>query len=95
LWYDADIFNETAIDSSSQTTPLLAPATTLPDSTGNRYALPPTFNPQDALRIIGYDTSNLDAAIRAFKRHFIQKEVNAILTDDDKKVLYNLYRKYF
>jgi N-acetylmuramoyl-L-alanine amidase len=51
-------------------------------------------NPEIALRIIGYNTSNLDAAIKAFKLHFIQTEVNGILTDHDLRVLNNLYKKY-
>ncbi len=55
--------------------------------------IPLSFQPKDALRIIGYDVKNLDAAIKAFKLHFVQKEVNGILTDDDKKVLYHLYKK--
>ena len=46
----------------------------------------------DALRIIGYDVSDLNAAIRAFKLRFIQKDVNAPLTREDKKVLYNVYK---
>lgn len=50
--------------------------------------------PEIALRIIGYDTSNLDAAIKAFKLHFIQTEVDGVLTDYDLRVLNNLYRKY-
>ncbi len=54
---------------------------------------PDGFNPEDALRIIGYDTSNLDAAIKAFKLHYIQTEVNAELTDYDLSVLYSLYKK--
>lgn len=33
---------------------------------------PENFDPAIALRIIGYDTRNLSAAIVAFKRHFIQ-----------------------
>lgn len=53
-----------------------------------------TINPELALRIIGYDTSDLDAAIRAFKLHFIQKDINAVLTEEDLKILYNLSRKY-
>lgn len=58
-------------------------------------AMPPEhFNPVDALRIIGYDTSNLKAAIRAFKLHYIQHEVNDVLTEDDICVLYNLYLKF-
>ena len=53
-----------------------------------------TINPELALRVIGYDTSDLEAAIKAFKLHFIQEDVNAILTDEDLKILYNLARKY-
>src|SRR5690606_13556412 len=62
---------------------------------GDSLAAPPEhFNPVDALRIIGYDTRNLDAAIRAFKLHYIQHEVNAVLTEDDICVLYDLYLNY-
>ncbi|MFC3195998.1 N-acetylmuramoyl-L-alanine amidase [Parapedobacter deserti] len=57
-------------------------------------APPENFNPVDALRIIGYDTSNLEAAIRAFKLHYIQHDVSPKLTEDDLCVLYNLYLKY-
>ena len=58
-------------------------------------AVPPEhFNPIDALRIIGYDTSNLEAAIGAFKLHYIQHDVSAILTEDDICVLYDLYLNY-
>ncbi|WP_424492754.1 N-acetylmuramoyl-L-alanine amidase [Salinimicrobium sp. GXAS 041] len=53
-----------------------------------------TINPKLALRIIGYDVSNMDAAIRAFKLHFIQEDVSSKLTDEDLKILYNLYQKY-
>ncbi len=56
--------------------------------------VPGSFNPQEALRIIGYNTSNLTAAIGAFKLHFIQTDLTAILTEEDKKVLFNLYKKY-
>ncbi|MEO8774519.1 MAG: N-acetylmuramoyl-L-alanine amidase [Gelidibacter sp.] len=50
--------------------------------------------PMIALKIIGYDVSDMDAAIKAFKLHFIQTEVNSTLTDYDLKVLNNLYKKY-
>lgn len=53
-----------------------------------------TINPKLALRIIGYDTRDMDAAIKAFKLHFIQKDINASLTDEDLKILYNLFQKY-
>ena len=52
-----------------------------------------TFNQREALRIIGYDTRDLPAAIRAFKLHFIQQNVGTPLTEADNRILYNLYRK--
>lgn len=62
----------------------------------NFLAQPPaTFNPIDALKIIGYDVSNEEAAIRAFKRKFIVKEVNGVLSSYDRTVLYNIYKRYY
>ncbi len=55
---------------------------------------PVDFDPAIALRIIGYDIRNLDAAIVAFKRHFIQTDITPILTEVDKATLFNLYKKY-
>ena len=57
--------------------------------------IPPVeFDPAIALRIIGYDVSNLPAAIVAFKRHFVQVDITPVLSDSDKMILYNLYQKY-
>lgn len=56
---------------------------------------PLTFNPVDALKIMGYDMSKPEAAIRAFKRKFTGDDREAILTDYDKAVLFDLYRKYY
>ncbi|MGJ1324574.1 N-acetylmuramoyl-L-alanine amidase [Sphingobacterium faecium] len=56
---------------------------------------PIDFNPKLALRIIGYDVKNLDAAIKAFKQHYIQSNANvAILKDNDLKILYSIYKKF-
>jgi len=55
---------------------------------------PADFNTEMALRFIGYDTSNLPAAITAFKIHFIQSDITPKLTPVDILVLYNLYLKY-
>jgi N-acetylmuramoyl-L-alanine amidase len=55
---------------------------------------PPEFDSTTALRLIGYDTSNLPAAITAFKRHFVQTDDTPVLTPCDLDVLYNVYRKY-
>lgn len=54
---------------------------------------PEDFDPALALRIIGYDTRNLSAAIVAFKRHYIQSDTSAEWTDLDLQVLYNLFLK--
>ncbi|RNI26006.1 N-acetylmuramoyl-L-alanine amidase [Rufibacter latericius] len=78
-----------SLDSTKVPTPVIAVPTTVVDVD----TIPLTFQPKDALRIIGFDVSNLEAATKAFKLHFIQKEVNGVLTDDDKKVLYHLYKK--
>ncbi|GAC1376857.1 MAG: N-acetylmuramoyl-L-alanine amidase [Hymenobacter sp.] len=107
LWYDAGILPSPAAPDSTLAlagTPLagrpVLPGIPLLDSAAldaqlahlNGAAAP--FNPQEALRIIGYDTRDLPAATRAFKLHFIQQNVGAPLTDADTRILYNLYKKY-
>ncbi|PWK75857.1 N-acetylmuramoyl-L-alanine amidase [Mucilaginibacter oryzae] len=57
--------------------------------------LPPdNFDYATALRLMGYDTSNLPAAIVAFKRHFVQTDETPVMTGLDLNILYNVYRKY-
>lgn len=57
--------------------------------------LPHEFlDPVLALRIIGYNVSDPKAAIRAFKLHFIQRDIESELTETDKRILENLYKKY-
>jgi N-acetylmuramoyl-L-alanine amidase len=53
-----------------------------------------TFNPQIALRLIGYDMKDPKAAISAFKLHFIQSDLNTSLTKLDSNVMNNLSKKY-
>ncbi len=55
---------------------------------------PASFDVEAALRRIGYDTSDLPAAIKAFKRHFIQTDLLPLMTMWDKCVLFNIYKKY-
>ncbi|TDE17190.1 N-acetylmuramoyl-L-alanine amidase [Dyadobacter psychrotolerans] len=55
---------------------------------------PMELDSASALRIIGYDIRKMDAAIIAFKRHFIQNDITPVLTVWDKTVLNNLYKKY-
>ena len=52
------------------------------------------FNALQALRIIGYDTKDSIVAIRAFKLHFVQQDSVPVLTEADKKIIYELVKKY-
>lgn len=54
---------------------------------------PADFNVQQGLRIIGYDTKNLPAAIAAFKLHFIQTELNSVLDEKTINTIYSVYKK--
>lgn len=54
---------------------------------------PADFNVEQGLRIIGYNTKNLPAAITAFKLHYIQSEVNAVLDEKTRNTIYNIYKK--
>jgi len=54
---------------------------------------PANFNIEQALRIIGYDTRNLPAAISAFKLHYIQTEVNTVLDEKTVNTIYDIYKK--
>ncbi|MBK8609820.1 MAG: N-acetylmuramoyl-L-alanine amidase [Chitinophagaceae bacterium] len=55
---------------------------------------PENFDAMQALRIIGYDTQDSIAAIKAFKLHFVQNDSVSVLTDGDKRIIYDLYKKY-
>jgi len=55
---------------------------------------PVDFDTEKALKYIGYNTTNLPAAIEAFKIHFIQSDITKNLTPVDVLVLYNIYLKY-
>ncbi len=110
LWYDADPLpspfgpepmlstDSAAVITGTPGLPLPPPpAPILPDTTrldAQLNATLPTFNPREALRIIGYDTRDLPAAIQAFKLHFVQRSIGTPLTDADTRILFNLYKKY-
>ncbi|WP_316810591.1 N-acetylmuramoyl-L-alanine amidase [Pedobacter heparinus] len=55
---------------------------------------PDDFDTVAALRIIGYNVKNLNAAIEAFKIHFVQTDISQVLTPADKLILFNVYKKY-
>jgi N-acetylmuramoyl-L-alanine amidase len=63
------------------------------DDTTN-VIIPPSFDHLLALRVVGYDLADTTAAIRAFKRHFLQDTLGRVLTGSDDKILYQLTKKY-
>ncbi|RYF88758.1 MAG: N-acetylmuramoyl-L-alanine amidase [Chitinophagaceae bacterium] len=63
------------------------------DDTTN-LTIPADFNSSHALRIIGYDISNLAAATTAFRRHFLTVDKAGEFTEPEKKVLYAVMLKY-
>jgi N-acetylmuramoyl-L-alanine amidase len=67
---------------------------TVQDTANVQVQIQDPISPREALRIIGYNTKDMKAAIKAFKLHFIQTDVCDTLTEADKKVLFNLYKKY-
>ncbi|MGY5851307.1 N-acetylmuramoyl-L-alanine amidase, partial [Salegentibacter sp. F14] len=56
--------------------------------------IPATFDVEMALKIIGFDTSDMNAALQSFKLHFIQDDIQSPLNQRELKILYNLYQKY-
>jgi N-acetylmuramoyl-L-alanine amidase len=56
--------------------------------------VPADFNPIQALRIIGYDIRNEKNAIQSYKIHFMQKDTTKTIKETDKKILYELMKKY-
>lgn len=55
--------------------------------------LPDNFNHLQALRIVGFDIKDTNAAIVGFKRHWLQDTTKGLNTDQ-LKVLYQLSKKY-
>lgn len=55
--------------------------------------LPPNFNHLQALRIVGFDIKDTNAAIIGFKRHWLQDTTKG-LNEEQLKVLYQLSKKY-
>ncbi len=62
------------------------------DTTG--VSVPADFNAMQALRIIGYDIKNPGNAIQSYKIHFVQHDTTKLIKDSDRKILFDLARKY-
>ena len=56
--------------------------------------LPVNFNAMQSLRVIGYDIKDSVSAVKAFKLHFRQMDGSSVITDEDRKIIYELSKKY-
>ena len=56
--------------------------------------LPEKFDHLQALRIIGYNIKDTGIAIQSYKIHFIPQDTTRIIGDSDKKILFDLMKKY-
>jgi len=62
------------------------------DTTG--IAVPENFNSLQALRIVGYNIKDSAAAIQSFKIHFTPSDSTATISEGDRKILFDLQKKY-
>ena len=56
--------------------------------------VPVDFNPLQALRIIGYNINKPETAIQSYKIHFVPQDTTRAITETDKKILFDLVKKY-
>jgi N-acetylmuramoyl-L-alanine amidase len=56
--------------------------------------VPVDFNPAQALRIVGYNISKPEIAIQSYKIHFVPQDTINVINDGDKKILFDLMKKY-
>lgn len=56
--------------------------------------VPADFNAVQALRIIGYPVKDTGIAIQSYKIHFVPQDTSLIMTESDRKILFDLMKKY-
>lgn len=56
--------------------------------------VPAGFNALQALRIIGYNINKPETAIQSYKIHFVPQDTTRVINDADKKILFDLMKKY-
>lgn len=62
------------------------------DTTG--VQVPADFNALQALRLIGYNTAKPESAILSYKIHFVPQDTTRVINEADKKIIFDLLRKY-
>jgi N-acetylmuramoyl-L-alanine amidase len=56
--------------------------------------VPVAFDALQALRIIGYNTAKPETAIQSYKIHFVPQDTTKIINEMDRKILFDLVKKY-
>ena len=56
--------------------------------------VPVDFNAMQALRIVGYNINKPEIAIQSYKIHFVPQDTTRTINDADKKILFDLEKKY-
>jgi N-acetylmuramoyl-L-alanine amidase len=56
--------------------------------------VPDDFNAVQALRIIGYNTAKPEIAIQSYKIHFVPQDTTRLINESDRKILFDLVKKY-
>lgn len=56
--------------------------------------VPLDFNPVQALRIIGYNTNKPEIAIQSYKIHYVPQDTTKVINDADRKIIFDLVKKY-
>ena len=56
--------------------------------------VPVDFNALQALRIIGYNINRPDIAIQSYKIHFVPQDTTRVIYETDRKILFDLVKKY-
>lgn len=56
--------------------------------------VPVDFNVLQALRIVGYNINKPEIAIQSYKIHFVPQDTTKVINEADKKILFDLEKKY-
>jgi N-acetylmuramoyl-L-alanine amidase len=62
------------------------------DTTG--VQVPAGFSEMQALRIIGYNIAKPEIAIQSYKIHFVPQDTTRTMSEADRKILFDLMKKY-
>lgn len=85
IWYEKDLNELKFIDKILRDVSIEPAQLRLPEKA-------PDFDVEVALKVIGYDISDLEAAIQSFKIHYVQSRIKKPLNEEEKIKLYQIYQ---